>query len=185
MSLTLDAAKLLAELVEGNLLAAAQEVEKLSLLQMSGTIDHTVVEKAVSDNARFDIFGLVECALSGNSNRVLRMLSTLREDETEPLLILWALTREIRTLAAISKQQKQGVALGALFSKYRIWEKRQPSARRFLQHHTEKSCWELLTLAALIDRQIKGASQGSVWDSLQQLALKMAGDVIIKASAEK
>jgi DNA polymerase-3 subunit delta len=175
LTITPDAAKLLAEQVEGNLLAASQELEKLGLLQATGKIDLQAVEQAVTDNARFDIFSLVECALAGNSPRCIRILDNLRAEDTEPLLVLWALTREIRTLAELAKQTKQGVGLGILFSKYRIWEKRQPAVRRFLQHHNQTSCWALLSQSSQIDRLIKGASRGNIWNELQQLTLRVAG----------
>ena len=182
LQITPDAAKRLAEQVEGNLLAAAQEIEKLGLLQLTGTIDIATIEQAVTDNARFDIFTLVECALSGNSPRCLRILANLQAEDTEPLLVLWALTRELRTLAELAHQAKQGATLGSLFSKYRIWEKRQPAVRRFLQQHSQASCWRLLSQSAGIDRLIKGARCGNIWDELQQLTLTMAGAAIIKLS---
>jgi DNA polymerase-3 subunit delta len=182
LSMTPDAAKRLAEQVEGNLLAAAQEIEKLGLLQINGAIDLATVEKAVTDNSRFDIFSLVECALAGNQPRCSRILKNLEAEDTEPVLVLWALTREVRTLSEIAEQAKQGTSLGTLFSKYRIWEKRQPAVRRFLQQHNPASCWRLLSQGAQIDRLLKGARPGNVWNELQELTLKMAGTVIIKSS---
>jgi DNA polymerase-3 subunit delta len=182
LAMTADAAKRLAEQVEGNLLAAAQEIEKLGLLHLTGTIDVQAIEQTVTDNARFDIFTLVECALSGNSPRAIRILENLEAEDAEPLLVLWALTREVRTLAELAYQAKQGVALGSLFSKYRIWEKRQPAVRRFLQQHSVASCWNLLSQSAQIDRLIKGARPGNIWSELQQLTLRIAGTAIIKSS---
>lgn len=182
LTFTPDAAKRLAEQVEGNLLAASQEIEKLGLLQTNKTIDIHAIEQAVTDNARFDIFSLVECALAGNSQRCIRILDNLCAENTEPLLVLWALTREIRTLAELAKQTKQGVGLGVLFGKYRIWEKRQPGVRRFLQHHNQTSCWAMLSHGSQIDRLIKGAARGNVWSELQQLTLTIAGNAILKSS---
>ncbi|MDR3490445.1 MAG: DNA polymerase III subunit delta [Gammaproteobacteria bacterium] len=173
LNIALDAAKLLAELVEGNLLAAAQEIEKLAMLQPAGTITIDTIEQAVTDNARFDIFTLVECAFSGNTKRSLRMLANLQAEDVEPILVLWALSREIRTLAEISYQVKQGVALSSLFTKFRVWEKRQPGMRRFLQQQTLPECWALLSHAAKIDRILKGITPGNVWDELQQLTLQI------------
>jgi DNA polymerase-3 subunit delta len=181
LTITPSAAKLLAEQVEGNLLAASQELEKLSLLQIDKIIDNEAIEKTVTDNARFDIFSLVECALAGNSQRCLRILDNLNAEDTEPLLVLWALTRELRTLAGIATQVKQGEPLGSVFSKYRIWEKRQPGVRRFLQQHNQQSCWRMLAASAAIDRMIKGAAKGNIWDSLQQLTLSIAGNPIINS----
>jgi len=192
LNITKGAAELLAELVEGNLLAAAQELEKLRLLQAvntqmtpttgtsakhlpaATTIDQKTIENAVIDNAHFDIFTLVDSVLAGNCQRSIRILHNLAAEDTEPTLILWAFTREIRTLAEMAKQIQQGVSLASLFPKYRIWEKRQPHVRAFLQRHKPESCWKLQANAARIDRIIKGAEIGNVWDALRQLILESA-----------
>jgi DNA polymerase III delta subunit len=83
-------------------------------------------------------------------------------------------------LAELARQTRQGVQLGVLFSQFRIWEKRQPGVRRFLQQNTQRGCWKLLLESAKIDRIIKGAAMGKVWNELKQLALKIAGNDIIK-----
>ena len=171
LNITKDAAELLAILVEGNLLAAAQELEKLRLLKTTQTIDVAVIEEAVIDHAHFDIFSLVDSALAGNTKRCLRILQNLEAEDTEPTLVLWALTREVRTMAEIAKLVSQGISLGSLFSKFRIWEKRQANVRAFLQRHKQESCWKFLVDAAQIDRMIKGAESGKVWDSLRLLFL--------------
>lgn len=169
LNITKGAAELLATQVEGNLLAAAQELEKLRLLQNTDTIDQQTIENAVSDNAHFDIFALVESSLAGNIKRSLRILENLNAEDTEPTLVLWALTRELRTMADMARQVKQGIGLSTLFSKYRIWDKRQPAVRAFLQRHKQEDCWELLVQSAQIDRTIKGAETGDIWVKLQQL----------------
>lgn len=171
LNMTKAAADILAIRVEGNLLAAAQELEKLSLLNEE-VINDQVIENAVTDNSHFDIFSLVDSALAGNTQRSLKILHNLAAEDTEPTLVLWALTREIRTLSDIAKQVKQGVSLASLFPKFRIWEKRQPNVRAFLQRHNLEQCWELLTSAAQIDRMIKGAEKGNIWDALSQFILK-------------
>lgn len=177
-TLTPQAANWLAVQLEGNLLAAAQEIEKLSLLQPGGTLDQETIEEAVTDHARFDIFNFVDTALSGNTPRSLRILDNLKAEDTEPVLILWALARELRTLSDIAKQIASGVSLSNLFSKYRIWEKRQPAVRAFFQRHKQKTCWAMLTEAAAIDRVIKGAEKGNVWDKLQDLTVKIAATAV-------
>jgi DNA polymerase-3 subunit delta len=180
LNLTAEAAKMLAEQVEGNLLAAAQEIEKLGLLYLSPDtsnklINHQDIENAIIDSAHFTIFDLVDSTLSGNKVRSLRILENLKAEDVEPIIILWALTRELRTLAEIAKQAKQGMALSSLFSQFRIWEKRQPSVRRFLQQHSLPACWEFLITAAEIDRIIKGATVSNVWNELQRFTLAIAG----------
>lgn len=171
LNMTKDAAELLAILVEGNLLAAAQELEKLRLLKTIQTIDVAVIEETVMDHAHFDIFSLVDSALAGNTKRCLRILQNLEAEDTEPTLILWALTREVRTMAEMAKQVSLGISLGSLFPKFRIWEKRQASVRAFLQRHRQESCWAFLIEAAEVDRMIKGAESGNVWDRLGKVFL--------------
>ena len=173
LSLTESAAERLSSQVEGNLLAAAQELEKLRLLKPSAPIDAETIDTMITDHARFDIFQLVDNALLGNSARALRILQNLANEETEPTLVLWALTRELRTLAAIQKKIKQGTSMGGVFGQFRIWEKRQPAVRAFLQRHTEQHCWDLLINAAKIDRMIKGVEIGCLWDELSTLLIKM------------
>jgi DNA polymerase-3 subunit delta len=174
LNMTKEAAEFLAAQVEGNLLAAAQELEKLRLLNPEGVIDKNVIETAVSDLAHFDIFNLVDSLLAGNAKRSIRILQNLAAEDTEPTLILWAITRELRTLSEIAKQVQQKVSLSSLFPKFRIWEKRQPAVRAFLQRHSIQQCWNLMVEAAQIDLLIKGAEKGNVWMGLEQLALKIA-----------
>lgn len=171
VTITKSAADHLTRLVEGNLLAAAQEIEKLSLLQTNNTITEELIEEAVVDNARFDIFNLVDSALLGNRKRSIHMLKNLAAEDEEPTLILWALIRELRMLAEILQQQKKGLTLGSLLTQFRIWEKRQPGVRAFLQRNTSEKCWHSLILAAKIDRIIKGAESGNVWNELEDFLI--------------
>ena len=97
-------AEWLASQMEGHLLAAAQEVEKLSLLQVQGTLNQQTIKDAVTDNARFDVFNLIDGALLGKINRSLHILKNLADEDIEPTLVLWALTRELRTLAELQKK---------------------------------------------------------------------------------
>jgi DNA polymerase-3 subunit delta len=103
-----DAVELIAARVEGNLLAAAQEIEKLKLMAEGGQITVETVQAAVADSARFDVFGLVDAVLNGEAAHALRMLEGLRGEGVEPPVILWALARELRLLANISLQYSQG-----------------------------------------------------------------------------
>jgi len=118
-----DAARLIAERVEGNLLAAAQEVDKLVLLNGAGPISAEQVEAAVADSARFDVFGLVDAALLGDASRVTRMLDGLRGEGVEPILVLWALTRELRSLADMAAQIDDGKGIDGVLA--RVWGKRK------------------------------------------------------------
>lgn len=179
LTLTKLAAEWLATQVEGNLLAAAQEIEKLSLLTQD-TIDHHTIQAIVTDHARFDIFNLVDNALLGHRKRSLHILQHLAAEAIEPTLILWALTREIRTLADILKQMQQGIPLATLFSQFRIWDKRKSCVQACIQRHSVTHCWHWLRQSAKIDRIIKGIEVGNPWDALEDLTLSIASHGIIK-----
>lgn len=174
LPLTQASASWLAERAEGNLLAAAQELEKLCLLRLTPSLQNTSLEELVIDNSHFDVFDLVSSVLNGNSARSLRILTHLLDENIEATLILWALTRELRTLAEIMQRQ-QHTPLTQLFSQFRIWEKRQPGVRAFLKRHSLASCWNLLLMAEDIDQVIKGAL-GNTQTEIERLILEICLD---------
>ncbi len=176
-----DAAQLLAERVEGNLLACAQEIDKLFLIHGAAEIDAEMIADAVANSARFDIFGLVDSALSANGERVARMMSGLRSEGVEPVLVLWALSREIRTLASMSFEVSRGITPDQVMRSHRVWDKRKPLIKQGLRR-SPRQWWYLLHRAGQIDRMIKGQAAGNVWDELLQLGLMMAGKRIARAS---
>ena len=179
LTLSNQAANWLAGQVEGNLLAAAREIEKLCLLNSDETLDQDALETMVMNHAHFDIFNLVDSVLAGNNKRSLSILRNLFTEDTEPTLILWALTRELRTMQEIHRQTKQGVNLATLFGQFRIFEKRQASVRAFLKRVAGTSIFEWLLHAAKIDRIIKGADKGHVQNELEQLVLSIAGVAVL------
>ncbi|MHA6162212.1 DNA polymerase III subunit delta [Pseudomonas sichuanensis] len=172
-----DAVDMIAARVEGNLLAAAQEIEKLKLLADGNQITVETVQAAVADSARFDVFGLVDAILNGEAAHALRMLEGLRGEGVEPPVILWALARELRLLAGLAQQFSQGVPLDKAFSQARppVWDKRRPLVSKALQRLSAQRWAMLLQDAQRIDAQIKGQAEGSPWTSLSRLALLMAG----------
>lgn len=175
MQPTMEAAQLLAERVEGNMLAAAQEVEKLLLLYGEAAIGLEQVEEGVSDSARYDIFELVDTVLLGDVGRTSRVLLGLRGEGVEPVLVLWALLREIRSMVQMAAELHQGEPVDAVMERFRIWKKRKTPVRSGLQRHNQRR-WELLLRrAGRIDRMIKGLEPGNPWDELLQLTLLMAG----------
>ena len=175
-----DAARLIAERVEGNLLAAAQEVDKLVLLNGEGTLSAEQVEAAVADSARFDVFGLVDAVLIGNVSRLTRMLDGLRGEGVEPILVLWALAREIRSLADMAAQIETGKGIDGVLS--RVWGNRKGPVKAGLQRHNRVRWQQMLRRAARLDRVIKGAAVGNAWDELLQLSLMMAGMKLFRAA---
>ncbi len=172
---TQEATQLLAERVEGNLMAAAQEVEKLRLLHGEGPIDVSQVEEGVADSARYDIFELVDTALLGDAARISRVIEGLHAEGVEAILVLWALMREIRTMAQMAEEIARGGSMEAVMGQFRVWDKRKMPVRAGLKRHTLKRWLQLLRRAGRIDRMIKGIEPGNPWDELVQLALLMAG----------
>lgn len=174
-----EAVAMLAERVEGNLLACVQEIEKLALLYGSGAVDGAAVAAAVADNARYSVYDLVDRALAGETAAVTRMLRGLQGEGEEPVLVLWALAREIRTLAVLSETLKSGGDVDALFYKYRVWDSRKVVVRAALKRCSPKYLGMLLRQAGRVDRIIKGVMAGDVWDELLQLTVALAGVTVI------
>lgn len=172
-----EAVELIAARVEGNLLAAAQEIEKLKLLAEDGRVTADTVQAAVADSARYDVFGLIDAALQGHPEHSLRMLEGLRGEGIEAPVILWALARELRLLANIAQQYAQGVPLERAFSQARppVWDKRRPLVSKALQRHDVAGWQRLLMAAQLIDEQIKGQAEGDPWIGLSNICLQLSG----------
>jgi DNA polymerase-3 subunit delta len=168
LSFELGAAELLAERVEGNLLAAQQELEKLALLHPGSRIGLEAVQAAVANSARYDVFQLGEAVLEGDAERSLRILDGLRAEGAEPPLVLWALCRELRALA--------GMRTGTWKKGYGAMAERQDALLRRAARRTAGQPIEpWFESAARIDRQVKGQSQGEPWMSLTGLVAAIAG----------
>ncbi|KPK38197.1 MAG: hypothetical protein AMJ69_09120 [Gammaproteobacteria bacterium SG8_47] len=166
---------LLAERVEGNLLAADQELEKLALLCVDGEVNEAAVATAVADSARFDVFGLVDSALAGDAVRVVRMAYGLRAEGVEPVLVLWALARELRLLLQLAQRCAQGEGVGAALGALRVWDSRKAVVGGALRRLSLEDLRTLLHRAARLDLIAKGGAAGKAWDELLQLALDLAG----------
>lgn len=172
MRLEMDAAKALAARIEGNLLAAAQEVEKLYILYGAAGISKVMIETAVADSARFDVFKLAEALLSGKLNRAVKILTGLKAEGVAAPVVLWALSREARILLDIQFELKQGQQQEALFKRHQIWDKRKQVVTDALHRLSTKRIQSLLISSAKTDRQIKGQLAGDGWDGLFELCVK-------------
>ena len=158
--------------VEGNLLAAAQEIDKLNLLVGPGTVDIESVREAVADSSRFSVFELADSALAGDRTRVIRILHGLHAEGIEPVLVTWALAKDIRLLAAVSANP--GSADYAL-KQSGVWQNRLPLYKSCLARHSTARLNRLLQRCAKIDGITKGQQPGNVWDELQTLGYLLAG----------
>jgi DNA polymerase-3 subunit delta len=174
-----DAARLLAERVEGNLLAAHQEIEKLALLNPGGAIDEAAVAHAVANSARYDIFQLSEAALDGDAPRALRILAGLRSEGTEAPLVLWALAKEVRALW----QGEMRARTGEQASVAPTWPRASPALARARPRAGRLPLDQLLRDLSQIDRMIKGHAAGDPWDALACMAITVAGSVPLPVRA--
>ncbi len=168
--------EMMTEQLEGNVMAAAQEVDKLQVLAKDGAVTLKLVTESLADQARFDVYALTDGCLLGDLYRVLRIKSRLQSEGVEPVIVVWALVREIRVLAAISAGLQAGQNRGALFKQNRIWSKREPAVNAALQRLGSRRWYELLEDAAHLDQTVKGQrieEVGSVWYQIEQLCAKI------------
>jgi DNA polymerase-3 subunit delta len=174
MSIDNDALQLLCDRIEGNLLAAVQEVEKLKLLAEGGQITAETVTTSVSNNARYNLFDMTDNALKGNAAGSLKMLHGLRGEGTEPAVALWALLREIRTLYQAQQSVDSGQNPQQALSSLRVWKNRIGLMQGALGRHSRDSLSHLMEQATEVDGSIKGFSGGKPWDNLESLILDLA-----------
>lgn len=176
-----EALEFLADRVEGNLLAAQQEIRKLALLCPPGEISLETLEASVANISRFNPFQLVSAIHDGTVGRsdrdkparIRRMLDGLKAEGEAPPLILWVLTNEIRMLARVRGVTRGGRAPHP--AKARELE-------RLARRHSADSLQALLLQAAEIDRMIKGLNANDPWDALVELACGLAGSAVMKAA---
>lgn len=170
-----DALAWFSERVEGNLLAAKQEIEKLALLHPAQTqLNMGDVEQAVANVARFDAFQLSAAWWTGDSKRVMRLLEGLEAEGDEPVLLLWAVAEDVRTLLRLTAALKQGKTVAAVRNELRLWGEKPNLAQQAVARLSPQKLVDALQTCARIDRQIKGAESGNAWASLKHLLLNLA-----------
>lgn len=178
LSADTDALQLLADRIEGNLLAARQELDKLQLLYPDQTLTAELVVEAVSDSSRFDIFGLTDAALQGQTARCQHILQVLRQEGNEAAVVLWALTRDIRMLHAVNRGLSSGQPYDQICQREKIWGKRKQLVRNTCRRLTQRQLEQLLKQCADIDLAIKGQRRDDPWLQLNQIALALSGCVL-------
>lgn len=169
-----EAVAMIAERVEGNLLAAGQEIEKLRLLHGAGKVTLADVSAAVADSSRFDVFKLVDAALAGDARRAIRVLAGLQAEGIEPVIIVWSLTRELRTLAGLADLIAGGMNLGAAMQKARVWSSREALLRACVARHQGGDFHRLLRATGDADRAAKGQLRADPWQLLTAIVLQLA-----------
>ncbi len=170
-----SAAQLLADRVEGNLLAAQQEVERIALLMPGATLGAEDVAALVADSARYDVFELSAAAFAGQAERALHILSGLRAEGQEPPLILWALLQDLRALSRVSLRAARERSLDDAFRAEQVWSNRQGPLRAALPRFDRRGIDALITAIARADRVAKGNLVGDAWVEIEGLVARIAG----------
>jgi DNA polymerase-3 subunit delta len=169
------ALEILAERVQGNLLAAQQEIDKLVLLADGDVVDSDSVVRAVTDSARYDVFGLADQVLKGDTRTAHRMLLGLRAEGTDATVVLWAIAREIRQLLTVRSAVDKGQRIEAAMERQRIFSKRQTLFRQACLRLDIQQLQCALQLAGRVDYAIKGLAKSQPWDGLAELVLLLCG----------
>ena len=176
------AVAVLAERVEGNLLAAAQEIDKLALLQPGGSLDAAGMRALVADSSRHDMFGLFEAALTGDSRHALRILARLRgEGVLVPMILPW-LSSQLVILARLAAVKAQAGNLSQAMQKAGLWQARQQAFQRALGHGSPGDFEQLVAACAGIDRIAKGRARGDAWREMERLIVGLAQPRSLMAS---
>jgi DNA polymerase III subunit delta len=165
----------LAACVEGNLLAAHQEIQKLALLHPEGELTFEQVRDAVLDVARFEVGQLSEALLAGDKARLARVLAGLAGEGEPAPRVLWVMAEDVRAVTRVQNGLAEGRNAAELYRDFRIWgEARQRLVGAAARRTTREQLEAALAHAAAIDRIIKGLDKGDAWDELLRLGLRLA-----------
>lgn len=179
MSADREAAELLADRVEGNLLAADQEIQKLKILLGEQAVSVETVAAAVASSARYDVFKLIDAALAGNAAYALNMYNGLVAEGSEEIPMLGAISRELRSLYNCAAAIEQGNGIDRVLDSARVWDKRKNLYKRCLGQHSVGSLSRLLQLAGRLDAAQKGQSDESPRLLFTELITGLAGQSVI------
>ncbi len=166
--------------VEGNLLAADQEIEKLYLLLGPGKISYADVAEAVTSQSRYSVFELVDMLLVGNTRRVIKIITGLKAEGVVPVVINWALAKDIRLLVQASQDISSA---DFMLKRSGVWQSRIAMFRSCLSRHNQRSFQLMLKRCSYIDAASKGMVDSNVWDDIESLCVRMAGTTkVVRAS---
>lgn len=183
LTITTDAAELLADRVEGNLLAADQDLAKLALIRDDGHVDADAVLESVALSARFDVFRLSDAVIAGDLQRAMTVLDGLKAEGVPPPLVIWALAREVALLAQLKHGVAKGQSASALMSRMRVWQSRQAVISRALSRYSDAELGRLLERTVSVDRAVKGLDALPVWPAITGLVLDLLAPATHRLSA--
>ncbi len=158
--------------VEGNLLAADQEIEKLYLLLGPGKITYADVAEAVTSQSRYSVFELVDMMLTGNRTRVVRIIAGLKAEGIVPVIVNWALAKDIRLLALVAQDAS---SVDFTLKRSGVWSSRVAMFKSCLSRHSLRSLQLMLKRCAYLDAVSKGMIDANIWDEIETLCVRLAG----------
>jgi DNA polymerase-3 subunit delta len=165
----------LASRVEGNLLAAKQEIDKLALLLSPGEVTEEAMRQSVTDGARFDIFQLSDAALAGDVARAVRVLQGLEREGETAVLVLLTLVREVLGIADVVVRGHQGCSIDRALNDAGIWRSRHELYRRAARNRSLGDIARLVRCTARAEQIVKGARPGQPWNALFEVVLELGG----------
>ena len=185
LKLTSAAAQLLAERVEGNLLAADQEIKRLVLTAAGGEVDEAEVLESVANHSRFDVFALADAVLAGETARAFKILWGLRAEGVAPVLISWALNRDIGLLSRLDYAVRHGDNLDGALMRQGVWRRRQTLVKQATRRFKTRQLAALLRQASQVDAALKGVFPAEPWGTLTELLVAMLRPPVQKAPEPK
>lgn len=158
--------------VEGNLLAADQEIEKLYLLLGPGKVTYADVVEAITSQSRYSVFELVDVLLGGDVTRTVKIIAGLKAEGLVPVLLNWALAKDIRLLALAAAEP---ASAEFLLKRSGVWASRVALFKACLARHSVRSFQAMLKRCAFLDAASKGMIDVNVWDEIESLCVRLAG----------
>lgn len=173
----------MAQRVEGNLLAAVQEIARLKLIVSGDKVELDDVVEGVADSARYDVFKLIDSAFLGDVTRSIRMASGLRAEGVDVLFIVNMLARELRSLEVMKSDINSGQSPRDVLKRARVWDKRVPMVTKCLERHDVAGIRDMQVRLGRIDRMVKGILPGDPFREIQLLITTLAGAHLLPAAS--
>ena len=170
-----DVANAIAYCTEGNLLATMQEIQKLKIAYPDGNINLQEYLNQIDQQSQYSVFGMIDSALQGDSEKVNKIFNSLVEDATPPVILITSLYREIKNLVTMAIELKTNQTIETVLKNHRVWQKRKPLISNALKKHSYQKLQKLLLTLGRIDRSLKGMDNLNVYDELQDVVTSLSG----------
>ena len=170
-----EIANAIAYCTEGNLLATMQEIQKLQIAYPDGNINLDEYLSQIDQQSQYTVFGMIDAALKGDTEKVNKIFSSLVDDSTPPVILISSLYREIKSLVTMSIELKTNQTIDTILNNHRVWQKRKPLISFALKTHSYQQLQKLLLALGRIDRSLKGMDNLNVYDELQAVVITLSG----------